>query len=548
MNTRTGKLQMLLGAALLATTPLVRADYHVLTVGIDKYREPGKNLTGCVNDAVSFTAALQKHYGIPETAISQLADEQATKAAIVKAIEEKLITPAKAGDTLIFYYAGHGDFTPDLDGDEDDQVDEALIASDGDARNPGTWLTDDELARLFAGAKTSNVLMVFDSCHSGTIHRTASGLAETRCAGFGNRRSVANTTGTPVKPDRFTSGLSRSAPNHVILSACDAAEEANEIRGKDWDVLGKSGHKDGGLFTSALLEVLEKEPNAELKKLLGNVQKLTAEWVEKLGKRPQSPQFEMPKQEFRLASYIRGAETPVTVAAIVPPPAPSISLTSEGVITSGIIKLDLKTNGRVFHDGDLLKMELSPDQDAYVRLYYLSAENKVLQVFPNQIQKDNFIRKGTKMAIPGPTSGFDFRMGKPFGNEVLKVVASSTQFSDLEDETWAQQLFQGFSQTSLQSMSVRGIDPKATERKFGEAVLIYSVKDKAAAEPAAATAPAPAAAPTPAPAAATAAPAATPTTAAANTASTAPNGSTTPAPAPASAPAPTTAPAPAPGK
>lgn len=478
-NTLTMKHLLLAAAASFGLCTISHAEYRVLAVGIDQYKEPGKNLTGCVNDMETVVAALQKHYSIPAAAVTKITNQDATKMAVVKAFEDKLITPSKEGDTVIFYYAGHGDVTPDMDGDEDDNMDEALILTDGSPQKPETWLTDDEMGRLLAKIKTQNVVLIFDSCHSGTIHRTASGLAESRSSGFGNHRIQTSTSGQTVPPDRFGSSIAKTFPNQLVLTACDANEEANEIRGGDWDKLGKPGHKDGGLFTTALLEVLERDPNTTMSQLLSGVQKQTMEFTSKLGKKAQQPQFEMPKADITLAAYVKGQVPPVPAAPAAPvPPAPQVTLTSDSVILSGSIRLDLKTNGRNFTDGELLTVQVSADQDCFIRLYYLSSDNKVAQIYPNQYQKENRVKKGTTVTIPGPTAEFALKMGKPYGNEVLKVVASTEQFTDLENDKWAQQLFQSYSQSDLQSMSTRGVNTEGTKRKFGEAVLIYSVREK----------------------------------------------------------------------
>eukprot|EP00923_Selenidium_pygospionis_P000172 GHVN01000304.1.p1 GENE.GHVN01000304.1~~GHVN01000304.1.p1 ORF type:complete len:103 (+),score=20.99 GHVN01000304.1:387-695(+) len=41
-----------------------------------------------------------------------------------------LVADAKAGDSLFFHYSGHGTRVPDLDGDEEDGFDEALVPLD----------------------------------------------------------------------------------------------------------------------------------------------------------------------------------------------------------------------------------------------------------------------------------------------------------------------------------------------------------------------------------------------------------------------------------
>ena len=77
----------------------------------------------------------------------------------------------EAGDRVILYYSGHGSFTPDLDGDEPDGVDEVLVTHDvrrvtlnGKRALTGV-VTDDRLASLVAAIPSDNVLIIVDACH-----------------------------------------------------------------------------------------------------------------------------------------------------------------------------------------------------------------------------------------------------------------------------------------------------------------------------------------------------------------------------------------------
>ena len=69
------------------------------------------------------------------------------------------------GDTLVFYFSGHGGQQPDEDGEELDGRDETLLSYDG-------AIVDDELndiwRRFPAG---SRIVMISDSCNSGTNYR-----------------------------------------------------------------------------------------------------------------------------------------------------------------------------------------------------------------------------------------------------------------------------------------------------------------------------------------------------------------------------------------
>ncbi len=141
-----------------------------LCIGINDYPGTEMDLSGCVNDADDWAGVL----GARGFEVKKLIDAQATKAAMVKAMTA-LIGGAKKGDSLVITFSGHGSVAPDQDSDEADGWDEALCPHDiaqGGAN--GRPLLDDEIAKIF-GARAAGVRLVLisDSCHSGTVTRAA---------------------------------------------------------------------------------------------------------------------------------------------------------------------------------------------------------------------------------------------------------------------------------------------------------------------------------------------------------------------------------------
>lgn len=68
-------------------------------------------------------------------------------------------------------FSGHGTFVPDQDGDEADGSDEAICPHDVVAGGP---ITDDELFELYSvRSYGSRLIVISDSCHSGTVTRFA---------------------------------------------------------------------------------------------------------------------------------------------------------------------------------------------------------------------------------------------------------------------------------------------------------------------------------------------------------------------------------------
>jgi hypothetical protein len=138
-----------------------------LCIGINNYPGTGMDLQGCVNDAQDWAQELQRR----GFTVSMLLDAQATKSAMVQAMGS-LIEQGRSGDLLVITYSGHGTYVPDMDGDEVDGLDEALCPYDIFTNRAA--LTDDEIHALFQRRQPSvKLVLISDSCHSGTVNRAA---------------------------------------------------------------------------------------------------------------------------------------------------------------------------------------------------------------------------------------------------------------------------------------------------------------------------------------------------------------------------------------
>jgi len=146
-----------------------------LVVGIDDYPGTVNDLGGAVNDAEDIAAALHEA-GAGEVVL--LRDGAASKAAI-SAAWNRLVDEAEAGDTIVFSYAGHGSQEPEPPGrhGEQDGRNETFILGGYSAAGPGSRerIVDDEVFDWLTRAddKRIEVIFVADSCHSGTMYRSA---------------------------------------------------------------------------------------------------------------------------------------------------------------------------------------------------------------------------------------------------------------------------------------------------------------------------------------------------------------------------------------
>ena len=120
----------------------------------------GCPLAACEFDARDM-AGVAKSKGMTPTV---LLTKDATRAKMLAAIRAAA-SQLKSGDFFFLSYSGHGGQVDDVTGEEDDKLDETWCLYNGE-------LIDDELyLELSKFAKGVRVLVLSDSCHSGTVTR-----------------------------------------------------------------------------------------------------------------------------------------------------------------------------------------------------------------------------------------------------------------------------------------------------------------------------------------------------------------------------------------
>jgi hypothetical protein len=117
-------------------------------------------LSACEFDAKDM-AALATGRGMKATA---LVTKDATRAKVLSGLRAAAKALVK-GDFFLLTYSGHGGQVPDVSGEESDKLDETWCLFDGQLIDDELYL---ELGRFAAGVR---ILVLSDSCHSGTVVR-----------------------------------------------------------------------------------------------------------------------------------------------------------------------------------------------------------------------------------------------------------------------------------------------------------------------------------------------------------------------------------------
>ena len=207
-------------------------------------------LTACEFDAAAMKGIAESRGFEPRV----LLGAEATADAIIGEIE-RTAGELEPGDVLLVTYAGHGGQVPDRnDEDEEDRSDETWLAYD-------RQIVDDELFALWAKFQPGvRILVVSDSCHSGTVARGIAAdvpnVVKTRAAAEAQSpRYRAMPRDVMIETYRANAGLYDG-----IQKALPTAEKADVgatvllISGCQDDQLSLDGFTNG-LFTENLLAV-----------------------------------------------------------------------------------------------------------------------------------------------------------------------------------------------------------------------------------------------------------------------------------------------------
>lgn len=228
---------------------------YALVVAIDEYPITHHRLNGCVNDAQSLVAYLEGNYECEELEIKTLFNQEATKANVIAGFQH--FSKAKAEDTCLLYYSGHGSqvIAPmEFRHIDPDGKLETVVCWDSRLED-GRDLMDKELSYLIWEATNQHnphFLALFDCCHSGTNTRdvrvtprmaeTAKNIPQARDFHGAERyqRGASDAGRVDLIPPRG---------RHVALAAARATETAKELR---------IGAQTRGAFTYNLIAVLEQ--------------------------------------------------------------------------------------------------------------------------------------------------------------------------------------------------------------------------------------------------------------------------------------------------
>ncbi|XWS39741.1 hypothetical protein CRYUN_Cryun18bG0080400 [Craigia yunnanensis] len=221
------------------------------------YKKWKYNLKGTINDVLNMKDLLIKTYKFREENILVLTEEQSdsrlipTKANIETCLKW-LVKECRKGDSLVFYYSGHGLRQPDVNRDEIDGFDETICPVDFLKEG---MILDNEIYATIVKPLPEGVTLhaIVDACHSGTILDLEHVYDKEKRMWIDNR--------PPSGARKLTSG-----GKAYSISACEDHQVAA-------DTSAFSSKSMNGAMTYILIEVVKARPSVTYGELLDEMHK-----------------------------------------------------------------------------------------------------------------------------------------------------------------------------------------------------------------------------------------------------------------------------------
>jgi hypothetical protein len=150
-------LPMLISPGTPAYAEESKSECWAVIVGVSHYKSPKvRDAPGCAGDAERLFHQLSPIWG--EEHIKLLLDSEASKSEIQGAVDW-LVSSEDANDTVLFYFAGHGD--------------KGYIAP-YDAYYERTWISSGELGRWLRSLESESVVIILDTCYAAAFNNELS--------------------------------------------------------------------------------------------------------------------------------------------------------------------------------------------------------------------------------------------------------------------------------------------------------------------------------------------------------------------------------------
>jgi len=172
-----------------------------------------------------------------------------------------------------------------------------------------------------------------------------------------------------------------------------------------------------------------------------------------------------------IAPDMKAAATAETLSKMLGEATGTTTMEQSGLVVSLMTE---RGAGGAYRDGERLTVMATVTEDAYLKLYHVDVNGKVKLIWPNRYSGGNGrLEAGLTVTVPSADDPFEFILGRPYGTEFIKAIASTVAFTEKEGDF---QELEGDARSAITrglSFGLKGSD-RNTERR-AEAIASYVI-------------------------------------------------------------------------
>ena len=221
-----------------------------LLVGVNYTSIPQVALHGCIDDIVNISGVLQDSYNYTKNNITMLRDDTTTASKMptrnnILTNLSNLVNQSATLSEIWFHYSGHGSQINAVTNGKYNNLDEVIVPID---YQKSGFIIDDEIFNIIKNVKCK-LIMIFDSCHSGSICEL--------------QWSFLYTGGSIMKS--LNTNKSIANPNIYCFSGCKDSQTCA-------DAYSIEQSQNVGAFTDAFIQCLRNnQMNVDILKLYSDI-------------------------------------------------------------------------------------------------------------------------------------------------------------------------------------------------------------------------------------------------------------------------------------
>lgn len=143
------------------------------------------------------------------------------------------------------------------------------------------------------------------------------------------------------------------------------------------------------------------------------------------------------------------------------------------------IELKVENQKENYKVDEELAIVFKANKDCYLTLLNVATDGQVYKIFPNEFQKENFVKAGEEYRVPSKDAKFRLKIKSPSGTDVVKAIATLGNVPVVNEESFKEEGSIEIATKGQKTIAVEIVEnlQKVEEKNWAEAEVIIKVAE-----------------------------------------------------------------------